>query len=402
MLTWEYPPHIVGGMGRHVTELVAGLAGRGFEICVVTPQLRGGRASETTRSGIRVRRVPAPHMEEYGYVSFVRQTNLELEYAARDLMNELGEIALIHAHDWLTAYAAVALKHNWRRPLIATIHATERGRQQGNIPNGMPEQINSLEWWLAYEAWRVITCSRFMAEQVAAYFSTPADKIDVVPNGVAIQPPPFRSEQERLAFRRRFVADSNPLVFYVGRVVFEKGVHVLVDAWRFVREAIPTARLVIAGTGDHLDQVKQQARALGLSDSITFAGFISDKDRDRLFRVANLATFPSLYEPFGIVALEAMAAGCPVVVASTGGLSEVVHLHETGLTVYPNDARSLAWGILQTLQHPDWARARAENALREAADLYSWRQIAEATGAIYERTYADWRREGWGAELAPR
>jgi glycosyltransferase involved in cell wall biosynthesis len=402
MLTWEYPPHIVGGMGRHVTELVAGLAGRGFEICVVTPQLRGGRASETTRNGIRVRRVPAPHMEEYGYVSFVRQTNLELEYAARDLMNELGEIALIHAHDWLTAYAAVALKHNWRRPLIATIHATERGRQQGNIPNGMPEQINSLEWWLAYEAWRVITCSRFMAEQVAAYFSTPADKIDVVPNGVAIQPPPFRSEQERLAFRRRFVADSNPLVFYVGRVVFEKGVHVLVDAWRFVREAIPTARLVIAGTGDHLDQVKQQARALGLSDSITFAGFISDKDRDRLFRVANLATFPSLYEPFGIVALEAMAAGCPVVVASTGGLSEVVHLHETGLTVYPNDARSLAWGILQTLQHPDWARARAENALREAADLYSWRQIAEATGAIYERTYADWRREGWGAELAPR
>jgi glycosyltransferase involved in cell wall biosynthesis len=400
-LSWEYPPHVVGGMGRHVTELVAGLAGRGFEVHVVTPQLRGGRKLETSRAGVHIRRIAAPSMEDYGYVSFVSQTNAVLERAARELQEEVGEIALIHAHDWLTASAAIGLKHAWRRPLIATIHATERGRQQGNIPNSMSDQINSLEWWLTYESWRVITCSHFMARQVGSYFNTPADKVDVVPNGVHVLPSPFRKKGERCAFRRRFVADSNPLVFYVGRVVYEKGVHVLIDAWQYVRETLPKARLVIAGTGDYLDQVKQQARILGVSDSITFAGFIADADRDRLFRVADLATFPSLYEPFGIVALEAMAAGCPVVVASTGGLSEVVHLHETGLTVYPNDARSLAWGILQTLQNPDWAQRRAENALREARDLYSWPQIAEATGTIYERTFADWRRESWGAELAP-
>jgi glycosyltransferase involved in cell wall biosynthesis len=347
-------------------------------------------------------RVAAPPVEDYSYVSFVRHTNIAMEQVARQVQHDVGEFAIIHAHDWLTANAAVGLKHTWRRPLIATIHATERGRQQGSIPNGMSDQINSQEWWLTYEAWRVITCSHFMAKQVTAYFNTPADKIDVVPNGITVRLSPFRTEAEKRAFRRRYVADNTPLVFYVGRVVFEKGVHVLVDAWPYVHEAMPKARLVIAGTGDYLEQVKQQARALNISDSITFTGYISDDDRDKLYRVADVATFPSLYEPFGIVALEAMAAGCPVVVASTGGLSEVVTLHETGLTVYPNDSRSLAWGILHTLHNPDWAAQRAQNALHEAEELYNWRQIAEATGTIYERTYADWRRETWGAELAPR
>ena len=249
---------------------------------------------------------------------------------------------------------------------------------------------------LTYESWRVIACSHFMSEQIQDYFETPADKIDVVPNGVRVQPKPFHSEREQTEFRRQFVQKRTPLVFYVGRLVYEKGVHVLIEAWPHVLAAEPNAHLIIAGTGSELDRIRQRASDLELNVSITFTGFISDTDRDRLYRVSNVAAFPSLYEPFGIVALEAMAAGCPVVVASSGGLSEVVKLHETGITVYPNDASSLAWGIVHTLQHPKWAKRRAENALSEVRALFDWTTIAEATAAIYERTVADWRRAGWG------
>jgi glycogen(starch) synthase len=131
---------------------------------------------------------------------------------------------------------------------------------------------------------------------------------------------------------------------------------------------------------------------------VQFAGFIPDEERDKIYRVADVAVFPSLYEPFGIVALEAMAACCPVVVAATGGLSEVVQLHETGLTVHPNDAGSLAWGILHSLQHSEWSRARAENALDAVRDLFNWSTIAAATVDVYNRAHLEWQTDDWGKQ----
>jgi glycogen synthase len=402
MLSWEYPPHVVGGMGKHVMDLAPALAQEGIEVHVVTPLLRDGASHETTPDGVTIHRFEPPRMEEYGFVSFAQQTNALLERAARSLQRDVGDFHVVHAHDWLAAHAGIALKYAWRRPLIATIHATERGRHQGNIGSGHAERINSIEWWLTYESWRLIVCSRFMATQLHQYFNTPLDKIDVVPNGVYIHPDPFASVDERRAFRRRFVADDQPLVFYVGRLVYEKGLHILLDAWPEVRAALPAAKLVIAGTGSYMDTLKSRAHALGIGADIMFTGFISDEDRDKLYQIADVATFPSLYEPFGIVALEAMAARCPVVVAETGGLAEVVSPHETGLMVDPNNPASLAWGILHTLEHPDWARARAENGFRVVRDLFSWRSIAVATIDVYERTFAAWQHDGWGKELAPQ
>lgn len=402
MLSWEYPPHIVGGMGKHVMDLVAALAPQGIEIHVITPLLRGDVARETTAQGVHIHRVEPPRMEQYDYVSFVRETNAEMERAARGLQTEFGPFNLIHAHDWLVAPAAVALKHAWRRPLIATIHATERGRRQGYVSDGQSEDIDRLEWSLTYEAWRVIVCSRFMAHQIHAYFNTPPDKIDVVPNGVYVIRDPFMSEQEHRAFRRRFVDDDQPLAFYVGRIVYEKGLQVLLEAWPRVLAALPGARLLIAGTGGYLETLKNRAWELGISDTLLFTGFIPDEDRDKLYHIADVAVFPSLYEPFGIVALEAMAARCPVVVAETGGLREVVRLHETGVMVHPNDPESLAWGILHTLQHPDWARTRAQNAFREVGDVFNWQRIAEATAEVYAQTDAAWQQDSWGTELVPQ
>jgi len=402
MLSWEYPPHIVGGMGKHVMDLAPALVQAGVAVHVLTPSLRGGAAREISAEGVHIWRIEPPQMQDYSFVSFARQTNSILEHEARALQSELGHFDLIHAHDWLVTPAGIALKHAWRRPLVATIHATERGRGQGHISNSQSEQINGLEWWLTYEAWRVIACSHFMADQLNQYFGTPKDKIDVVPNGIYVRQDPFISQEERHTFRRRFVLDDQPLVFYVGRIVYEKGLHVLLEAWPRVLSVLPRAQLLIAGTGDYLETLKRRAWVLGVGNKVIFTGFISDEDRDKLYHIADVAVFPSLYEPFGIVALEAMAAHCPVIVAETGGLPEVVKPHETGLTVQPNSSEALAWGILHTLQHPDWAHARAENAFSEARDSFNWRNIAAVTTAVYQRTYAAWECDSWGAQLAPR
>ncbi|MBC8078157.1 MAG: glycosyltransferase family 4 protein, partial [Chloroflexales bacterium] len=293
---------------------------------------------------------------------------------------------------------ASALKHRWRVPLVATIHATERGRGRGHLASAHAERINSLEWWLTYEAWRVIVCSQFMAAELESYFATPPDKIDVVPNGVHVLPDPFALPAERQAFRRRFAADGEAIVYYVGRVVYEKGLGVLLAAWPRVRARLP-ARLVIAGAGGYLDTLKAQAWELGITSHVLFTGFISDADRDRLYRIADVAVFPSLYEAFGIVALEAMAALCPVVVSDTGGLGEVVQSHENGIAVTPDDAEALAWGICHTLIQPESARQRAVQALSDVREHYTWSRIAHDTLAVYQRVYDAWQSGTWGREL---
>jgi glycogen(starch) synthase len=396
MLTWEFPPHIIGGLGRHVMHLAPALVRMGIEVHVLTPQRCGGAAHEVTPEGVYVHRVAPPDIPDDNLVAFTQQANMGLEIAAHSLQHVWGPFDLIHAHDWQVANAGITLKHAWRVPLIATMHATERGRGQGYIWTSQSEQINHIEWQLSYEAWRLIVCSHFMADQMFQYFGTPSDKIDVVPNGVIIQPPPFTEAGERDAFRHTFVENGDPLVFNVGRVVFEKGVHVLLEAWPGVLAQHPGARLVIAGTGSQLDRLKARAWELGIADQVRFTGYISDKELERLYHVADVAVFPSLYEPFGIVALEAMAAHCPVVVTQTGGLMEVVQMHRTGLAVPPNNPEALTWAILHTTQHAEWTAARVENAFAEARDTFSWQRVAAATIDVYRRTYAEWEQNDWG------
>jgi glycogen synthase len=393
-IAWEYPPHIVGGLGRHVAELLPALAGQGMRVGVVAPRLRDGSPAEVV-DGVEVRRVTVPGTPGGDYPGFVAQAMPALVQAARSLQAEHGRFDLIHAHDWLATEVAIHLKHLWRVPLIATVHATERGRGRGSLHGTAAQRINDLEWRLTFEAWRVIVCSRFMAGQIHTDFQTPPDKIDVVPNGVHLGGTPFQDADHWLGFRRRYVADAERMVFHVGRIVYEKGLHVLLDAWPLVT-AQTEARLVIAGTGEQLGPLKAQAQALGIEKSVTFAGFIANEDRDRLYHAADLAIFPSLYEPFGIVALEALANACPLVVSDAGGLAEVVQDGVTGLVVPKENAGALADAMIAALARPDMARARAAAALREIRDYYTWPRIAASTVEVYQRVMDEWHADSWG------
>ncbi|TAK22078.1 MAG: glycosyltransferase family 1 protein [Chloroflexota bacterium] len=405
MLSWEYPPHNVGGLGKHVMELLPALARAGVEVHLLTPAFNGGPQFEVIRetaidrahlepSPATVHRIDTPRVDIADFFSRAIQTNFAIEDAGRHLL-ENGGYDLIHAHDWLVGFAGVAIKHAFHTPLVATIHATEYGRNRGVPSADIPRAIHNVEWWLTYEAWRVICCSDFMSSEVRTVFGTPADKIDVVPNGVDTSRFDRWEGHDLSEFRRRYAHDSEKILFHVGRIVREKGVHLLVEAMPRLLAARSDLKLVVAGTGGELDQCRQRADELGVGANILFTGFVGDDDRDRLLRIADVAVFPSLYEPFGIVALEAMAARAPVVVSSVGGLTEVVDLHETGITVYPDDVDSLIWGILHTLDHPEWSRQRADNAYGMVRDRFNWDAIARDTIATYRRVIEERRRTPW-------
>ena len=396
MFSWEYPPYVVGGLGKHTAELIPPMSTLpNLELHLITPRLGGGEQVE--RLGhVTVHRLEPPPVEGDFYTS-AWQTNLRLEDYAHQLCEDSGPFELVHVHDWLVAFAGAAFKRSYGVPLLSTIHATERGRGRGYLASEQSKAINHVEWWLNYESWRVIACSEYMRDEVANYFQCPRDKIDVVPNGVDTSRFDELEGQDLTPFRNMHALPEEKIVFSVGRVVFEKGLHILVRAMPLILAQEPSTKVVIAGKGPELESLRSLAWSVGVGEKVLLTGFISDEDRDKLFKIASCAVFPSLYEPFGIVALEAMAAKCPVVVSEVGGLQDVVQHAETGITVYSDDTDSLAWGILHTLQHPEWSASRVENAYRVVREEYNWERIAQRTYEIYgqvisEAALVDWQR----------
>ena len=403
MLSWEYPPYIVGGLGTHVAALVPALVRAGVEVHAVTPRWKGGEPKEiigekktrARKHASTVYRVDPPMAALTNFFADVQHTNLNLGEQGGTLFRDLGGFDIIHAHDWLVAWSGAALKRLFKTPLVATIHATERGRGRGFVNGETAHAINGTEWWLTYEAWRVIATSQFMANEVMSYFQTPADKVDIVANGVDASPFDALENVDLAAFRERWARPDEKIVFNIGRVVEEKGAHLIVEAAPRVLAQIPNARFIIAGNGSLRDHIQRRAYELGVADQVNIAGFVLDADRDRLLKVADAAIYPSIYEPFGIVALEAMAAKCPVIVGDAGGLGEVVTHDVDGVKVYPGNVESVAWGIIHTLSDPAAARKRAERAYRMVKKEYNWDFIAEQTVEVYRQIIGERKKANW-------
>lgn len=389
MLSWEFPPRIVGGIARHVDEISRALARNGVDVDVLTAHHPGAPSFEVIAAGggrVRVMRAAANPVNPIDFISDIHQLNFLL--LERLLAEGEARYDLLHAHDWLVAFAARTLKHGRHIPLIGTIHATEAGRNRG-IHNPMQSYIHSQEWLLTYDAWRVICCSDAMAAEIFDSLHTPLDKVRVVPNGVDPSRLRCADTADQLAvFRRRWAAPEERIVLFVGRLVREKGVEVLVDSMPEVVAAHPEARFIVAG-GGHADHLRSRAASLGLGHRIAFTGFILEADLPRLYAIADVAVFPSLYEPFGIVALEAMAAGVPVVTSDIGGFGEVVRHGETGLHTWANNPHSLAWGINEVLSKPKLAARLRREGLKEVRTRYNWDGIAEATISVYQEVLAE-------------
>jgi glycosyltransferase involved in cell wall biosynthesis len=389
VLAWEFPPRIVGGLSRHVAELYPELVKLGHNIHLITVEFGEAPRYEVVE-GISVHRVQVGL--SHTFLQWVVNMNESMGRHGGKLMTEEGPFDLVHAHDWLVADAAIALKHLFKVPLIATIHATEYGRYNG-IHTPDQRYVNDKEYALVYHAWRVIVCTEYMRREVQHAFRLPADKIDVIFNG--IRPEKKQLTFDAQAFRLRFATEQEKIIYYVGRISYEKGIGVLIAAApRVIQEMGGNVKIVIIG-GGRTEHLKRQAWDLNIWQNCYFTGFMSDSDLDKFQTIADCAVFPSLYEPFGIVALESFAARVPVVVSDTGGFPEVVTHDRTGVVTWTNNADSLAWGILGVLQNPDYSRRLVENAYAELAQRFSWPKLAQQTEQVYRRVVQERQTVEW-------
>lgn len=391
MLSWEFPPRIVGGISPHVYNLSEELAKLGEEVSVITCDYPGAPEFEDI-NGVHVYRVDSYKSPTTDFESWVYLMNVNMQIKAAKIIG-LGKekVDIIHAHDWLVATSSVSLKHIYRKPLVTTIHSTEYGRRNG-IYNDYQRNIHGAEVWLAHEGWRVICCSDYMASEVSYDLGLPRSNIDVIPNGIDINE--FTEPYDRNNFRNQFANNDEKLILFVGRLVHEKGVLTLIEAARRVLQNV-NAKFIIAGTGYLWDEIMRRTIQMGISNKVYLTGFIDDAKLRLLYRTADVCVVPSLYEPFGIVALEAMAAKTPVVVSGVGGLSEVVENDLTGVVVYPDNPDSLAWGITKVLKdkgYSDWLRA---NAFKAVAEVYNWRSIGKRTLSFYKRVLKEYQVENW-------
>ncbi|MFL5823762.1 MAG: glycosyltransferase family 4 protein [Solirubrobacteraceae bacterium] len=400
LVSWEYPPVIEGGLGRHVRKLSEHLTADGVEVHVLTRG--GGRlAVHEDRHGVVVHRVREPDFPKdvTAFVRWVQAMNRDMLELGSELCRGL-EFDAVHSHDWLVAETGRRLARRLGVPWIATVHATESGRHQGWVQNYPQSHIHRLERTMVRRADRVITCSKFMQAHVADVFGIAAGSITVIPNG--IDPGDVEPLVDDLpGLRARFAQPTEHLVLLVGRLVYEKGFHLALDALAPVAARLGNVRFVVAGTGTAEVELKRQARRLGLLRHGTFLGWVGDDMLHALYRVAEIVIVPSIYEPFGLVALEAMASGCLCVVADTGGLREVVPGDgSVGLRFRAKDAQALEEVLEQALVDEE-ARAQVVADAREHVLQWGWGEVALRTREVYEQARATTPRRAAGPLRRP-
>ena len=382
MLTWEYPPRIVGGIARVVHDLSKRLIKDGHEVTVVTYRDNADVPEYENDKGVNVYRVDNYMIHPNNFIDWIMQLNFNMLSKATEIINKEGGFDVIHAPDWLVTYAAKSLKNAYDIPIVATIHATEAGRNSG-IHDETQRYINDTEWLLTYEATEVIVNSNYMKNEIQRLFGLPFDKINVIPNGINLSN--FTGIERDYDFRRQYAMDNEKIILYVGRLVYEKGVQHLIAAMPKILSNYNDAKLIIAGRGGMMDELRAEASNLGLNDKIYFTGYLNSKQVQKMYKCADVAVFPSTYEPFGIVALEAMLAGVPTVVSDVGGLDEIVTHGVDGMKSYAGNANSIADSVTALLYDHQLATNVSKKAKQKVKDQFNWEKIAQDTHFTYEK-----------------
>ncbi|MCX8161820.1 MAG: glycosyltransferase family 4 protein [Candidatus Bathyarchaeota archaeon] len=378
MLSWEYPPRIVGGISRHVYFLSRALASEGCEVHVVTLDFPGKPVYEV-EDNVHIHRIPV-EIGAPNFYMWVALFNHFFEKRIGYIAYNFGKPDIVHSHDWLTALSGISAKHMLRVPFIATFHSTERGRSQG-LTTPESYMIDSIEWWASYEASIVLTVSSHMRDELIRWFKLPEDKVYVIYNGV--DPAAFDISVDRDSIRGRLgVKPWEKLIVSVGRMSYQKGFHILLQAMSTVIRRHREVKLILVGDGYMRRELERQASDLGLSEYVIFTGFVDDDHLKAILRSADIMVVCSLYEPFGIVALEGMASGLPLIVSATGGLKEIVEHEVDGLWAYPGDPNSLASCIERLLVDTNLASKLRWNAIVKAK-RFDWRNIARKVLEAY-------------------
>lgn len=378
-LSWEYPPHIVGGLARHVQALSMELGKMGHEIHVISA-LSADSPDYEKNEGVHIHRVSPLNQDDPDFLAWIAGLNLAIAQKALAIARHT-KIQVVHTHDWLTGSSAEYISKSLNLPLIATIHGTETGRN-GGLFTELQQFIFAKEKELSVSADQLIVCSEFMAKEVSSLFELPEEEIEVIVNGAANYKPELTETNIEDIFP--FVKGKK-VVFSIGRVVREKGFDTLIKTAASLRDSHPQWCFVIAGNGPLLESYRQNVKKLNLEDTVFFIGFISDDRRLGLLQRCDLAVFPSRYEPFGLAAAEAMAIGAPTIVAKTGGMQNLVENFKTGFLIHPSDENSLANLIKLIAENEQLRKKIGVQGKLFVESKFSWEKNAEKTAATYER-----------------
>ncbi|WP_313798274.1 glycosyltransferase family 4 protein [Cytobacillus sp.] len=379
LLAWEYPPHLIGGLAKHVHGLSIGLQRSGYKVYVITAN-PGHLTDEEMVDEVHIYRVRSYSDNSNDFFIWVDGLNAAIAEKALKLA-EKHPFSVIHAHDWLVSDSAIFIKSSLKLPLISTIHATEHGRNNG-IYTELQSYVHEKERQLVMISDHLIVCSEYMNEELVQIFEVSAQKIAIIPNGVEEGLSVESHKNELLPMPLQV---NKRLIFSIGRMVKEKGFDTLIEAAFLMKERFPDVYFIVAGKGPMLEEYRKRVLQLNLSN-LSFVGFISEETKNALYKICTLAVFPSRYEPFGIVALEAMQHGKPIIASRTGGFKSIVQHGLTGLLMVPGDALSFIQLASRLLKYDIEAEKIGLNGKVMVENNFSWQRIAEETIRVYKET----------------
>jgi glycogen(starch) synthase len=313
--------------------------------------------------------------------------NLHLQQRAKSLGRKgLGDPEVVVSHDWLTAIAGHRIARRWGLPHVWTVHDTVYGKRLGKIADMEARVVHPIELWATREADLILVNSVAIGEEIEKVHGADRERVELLHPG--IDPDSCRSTQEEsrlTTFRSVFANPEEILITFVGRLDLEKGIDTLVNGFSILRGRLPNARLAIAGRGVLLPTIEGHIKKLNLERSVSLCGYLEGQVLRSFYRVSDLHVCPSHYEPFGLVALEAMAVGTPVIVSDTGGLRDIVSSGKVGRRFPVGDPGALAETMFEVANHQGLRRQIGQAGRKHALQKFSWSSLAPRAASLYER-----------------
>ena len=378
--SWESLHSIrIGGISEVVTELAAAQVRSGHEVHVFT-RIGPGQKEYEVIDGVHYHRCPFAFASNL--IQEMHNMSKSMTNAFFACENYSGSFDILHGHDWHVIPALEEIKKTRNKRVIWTLHSNQYGRDGNQFHNGAAEAIHGLEWHGTYISDRLITCTKRMKEETQWIHKVPEEKMRIVYNGVHVNK--FDGWIDQGEVKKRFhVGPLDPMVLFVGRMTYQKGPDLLLEAVPDILKDYSQARFVFVGDGDMKDHLVNRANQLGVNHAVRFSGYLPEKDKIGLLKACEVVCVPSRNEPFGIVVLEAWAAGKPVIAIHGTGAGNIVWHDITGLKVYgyPN---SIAWGIKNIFSDLEKARWIGNNGRLAAQNEFNWGKIAAETLKVYE------------------
>ncbi|WEL19166.1 glycosyltransferase family 4 protein [Candidatus Nanohalococcus occultus] len=371
-ITWEYPPIKAGGIAAHCEDLATTLADQGHEPVVIS---YGPQEGVEHRDGVEIHRVNSTDRAN-DTLSWAMRLGHEIEQKAIEL-SKGKQFDLVHAHDWMAVPGATGIKKTLQIPMVFTIHSTQKGRD--GIDSKYQSTIHNLEWYGTYEAEEVITVGKDFCEEVKHVFDVPEEKVNYIPNGVDLEK--FDSHSHDLNYND-YALDWENIVLFVGRMYPQKGPGHLIEAMPEILDRNPEAKFVMCGSGatEHYKGLAKQQ----VGQKVHFPGYVAEEELLSLMKNAKMTVAPSVYEPFGIVPLEAAACRTATVGSYVGGMKDTIVHEYTGLHTYPEDSNSIAHQVSRALNDPGWSDWMGDKARERVEDNFRWEQISAWTTGIYQ------------------